>query len=220
VPAIVDHAERRRHICDITAQIISRSGVEGVTIRSVAQKANWSTTRISHYFKTKQELLQQTFREFALRSLAQGEQAFESSASLQAAFEIFLPLDDERRLSWQVWLAFWGTAASDGTLLREQVLRGRQMRALIERLLIAKLGARRRGLDWDFASEHLLTVIVGIATQGVFDPARWTPRKQRRHLASELSALAAAAEPRAERGEPAGELVYMKQLLYKKRSQS
>jgi AcrR family transcriptional regulator len=192
MPAIVDHDERRRAICHITAQLIARAGVEGVTIRSVAREANWSTKRVSHYFKTKRDLLLHTFREFSLRSLAEGEAAVRSSKKLQSTFEALLPLDEERRLNWQVWLAFWGMIASDVEFLGEQVLRGRQMRSLIQRLLIAKLGNGRSNADWEFASERVLTIIVGIATQGTFDPERWTAQKQRRHLSAALASVVVA----------------------------
>jgi AcrR family transcriptional regulator len=199
MPAIIDHAQRRREICDIAARLIARAGVEGVTIREVAREAGWSTNRVVHYFSSKHEMLLVTFREFSLRSLVQGEEALRSSCSLPSALEALLPLDAERCLSWQVWLAFWGMTASNPDFLAEQITRGRQVLDLIERLLIDRLGAVKPGLDWAFESERVLTLIVGIATQGVFDPDRWSAEKQRRHLAYELDSLIEATECRPSR---------------------
>lgn len=183
----VDHDERRRQVCEIAARIIARDGVEGITVRNVAREAKCSTQIVSHYFRDKRELLRLTFSEFARRSLERGEAALGSGEGLQQALEQLLPLDDERRRSWRVWLAFWGAIASDPEFLEEQVARSRQNAALVRRLLIARLGDRApRDTDWTFESERIVTLLVGIATQSLFDPGRWTPAKQRRHLAKEL----------------------------------
>ncbi len=188
MPAIIDHDERRRFVCDIAARLISRAGVEGVTVRDVAAEAGCSTRIVSHYFSNKRALLLLTFREFAQRSLEEGEAALAAGSSIESCLEALLPIDEPRRLNWQVWLAFWGMTANDPEFLAEQVERGRQMRDLIARLLADRLGKPPAGSqNWDIAAEHLLTVIVGIATQGTFDPAHWTPARQRTHLGAALA---------------------------------
>ncbi len=190
MPAIIDHDERRRFVCDIAARLISRAGVEGVTVRDVAAEAGCSTRIVSHYFRNKRELLLLTFREFAQRSLDEGEAALAAGASLESCLEALLPLDEPRRLNWQVWLAFWGMTANDPAFLAEQVERGRQMRDHIARLLADRMGAPPKGSDdWGMAAEFLLTVIVGIATQGTFDSGHWTAARQRAHLGAALARL-------------------------------
>jgi hypothetical protein len=42
-------------------------------------------------------------------------------------------------------------------------------------------------MDCTFESERIVTLIVGIATQSLFDPRKWVADKQRAHLAKELS---------------------------------
>jgi AcrR family transcriptional regulator len=184
---MIDHVERRREVCEIAAKIISRSGVEGITFRNVAREANCSTRIVSHYFKNRRDLLLMTFREFSNRSLEEGEDAIKSGVDLQVALERLLPLDRQRRLNWQVWLAFWGTIASDSEFIAEQRTRSRQIAALIERLLVMALGATAPpDIDLTFESERIVTLIVGIATQSLFDPRKWVADKQRAHLAKEL----------------------------------
>jgi AcrR family transcriptional regulator len=184
---MIDHVERRREVCEIAANIISRNGVEGITFRNVAREANCSTRIVSHYFRNRRDLLLMTFREFSNRSLEEGEDAINSGVDLQVALERLLPLDRQRRLNWQVWLAFWGTIASDSEFIVEQRTRSRQIAALIERLLVRALGAAAPpDMDWTFESERIVTLIVGIATQSLFDPRKWVAEKQRAHLAKEL----------------------------------
>lgn len=190
MPAIIDHEKRRRYVCDIAARLISRAGVEAVTIRDVAAEAGCSTRIVSHYFRSKRELLLLTFREFSQRSLDEGEAALASGADVQNCLEALLPLDEMRRLNWQVWLAFWGMTANDSEFLIEQVKRSREMRELIARLLSSRLGAPPKGSpNWDFGAAHVLTVIVGVATQGTFDPQHWTAERQCDHLRHALATL-------------------------------
>ncbi|MFA7585490.1 MAG: TetR/AcrR family transcriptional regulator [Novosphingobium sp.] len=190
MPVSIDHDERRRYVCDIAARLISRAGVEGVTVRDVAAEAGCSTRIISHYFRNKRELLLLTFSEFSQRSLNEGEAALASGADLQSCLEALLPLDEKRRLSWQVWLAFWGKTANDPEFLAEQVKRGRQISELIARLFAHRCKTHPDApANWDFIAEHVLTVIVGIATQGTFDPQHWTADLQRTHLRHALNAL-------------------------------
>ena len=187
---MADHVERRRQVCEIAANIIARKGVEGITFRNVAREANCSMRIVSHYFKNKRDLLLQTFREFSNRSLEEGEEAINSGLDLRSALERLLPMDRQRRLNWQVWLAFWGTIASDREFIAEQRLRSRQIAELIERMLVRTVGATATpGMDWKFESERIVTLIVGVATQSLFDPRKWTPDKQREHLVKELRAI-------------------------------
>ena len=184
---MADHVERRREVCEIVARIIARNGVERISFRNVAREANCSMRIVSHYFKNKRDLLLQTFREFSNRSLEEGEKAINSGVDLRSALERLLPLDRQRRLNWQVWLAFWGTIASDREFIAEQRLRSRQIAALTKRLLVRTLGATARpDMDWTFESERIVTLIVGVATQSLFDPRKWTADKQREHLVKAL----------------------------------
>jgi hypothetical protein len=62
------------------------------------------------------------------------------------------------------------------------------MRSVIERSLIVE-GRDLPPEELRFRADHLLTTIVGIATQSIFDPAQWHADRQRRHLRAELAAL-------------------------------
>lgn len=57
MPRHVDHEVRRREIVDATMKVLSRSGTRGLSLRAVAAEMGGSTTLITHYFPTQQELL-------------------------------------------------------------------------------------------------------------------------------------------------------------------
>lgn len=174
----------------MVARLIARAGLAAVTVRDVAAEAGCSTRVVSHYFKNKRELLLFTFREYSQRSLDECEAALTSGMDIALCLERMLPVDENGRLQWMVWLAFWGMVTDDEAFMAEQVKRGRQIREVIARLLEARHGKPPEGEeDWSFAAEQVVTTLVGIATQGTFDHEYWTPELQRRHLRHALAHL-------------------------------
>ena len=57
MPRQVDHEDRRREIVDATVQVLAARGVRGLTFRAVAEEMGGSSTLITHYFPTRQALL-------------------------------------------------------------------------------------------------------------------------------------------------------------------
>ena len=192
MPAIIDHDERRREVCDIAARLIARSGIEGVTVRDVASEANCSTRIVSHYFKNKRELMLLTYREYSHRNLLMAETALNDGKGLLGTLQTLLPLDECGRLNWQIWIAFWGKTSSDPEFVEAQVERGRQVHELIKRALEQELGNDvPEAFDWDHEADRLLTVLVGIATLATFDPEIWPLERQTKMLAEEIEIVSA-----------------------------
>ena len=209
MPRVVDAEQRRAELVDMTAREIARVGLERVTLRDVARVGGWTTGIVSHYFADKLDLLLATFRSRADIAAARAGRLVAAGATpLQAFVDAVLPLDDERLLNWQVWLAFWGAAVGDEALSAAQRDRhGRFHADLVRALTVERAGGRLRpGLDLRHEALRLITVLDGIAVQVVFEPERWPARKQRRmvdeHLAS-LRPQAASARPDADAHRPA-----------------
>lgn len=57
MPRYVDHEDRRAQIVEATLEILADRGPRGLTFRAVAAKLGGSSTLITHYFATRQELL-------------------------------------------------------------------------------------------------------------------------------------------------------------------
>jgi AcrR family transcriptional regulator len=198
VPKYVDHNARRQLVTDIAAEIVAARGVEALTVRGVAAATGFSTAVVSHYFADKRDLLRSTFRAAANRSTARFESAAAADRrSVVSCLEALLPLDAHSRRDWRLFVAFWGTAASDAELADEQRDRVRSARVRIEKLLAAQptggYGDTRNRAD----ARALLTLVQGIATQAVFDPDDWTPRRQSDQLRAGVAALMPAQADRA-----------------------
>ncbi|MFF7632863.1 TetR/AcrR family transcriptional regulator [Kitasatospora sp. NPDC008050] len=112
MPRQVDHEERRRRIAEAVCLLADEHGLEGVTLRDVAARAQVSMGAVQRCFRNKEEMLGFTLgnigeritervRARLVRSPAQSA----ATALGHAATEVAL-LRDEHRAEARVWLAF------------------------------------------------------------------------------------------------------------------
>ncbi|MEW2400788.1 TetR family transcriptional regulator C-terminal domain-containing protein [Streptomyces sp. NPDC046862] len=117
MPRQVDHAGRRRLIAEAVCHLADERGLEGVTLRDVAARAQVSMGAVQRCFRTKEEMLV-----FALGHVSEriservqarldGSPAQSAGTALgHAATEISL-LREDHRAEARVWLAFVAQAA-------------------------------------------------------------------------------------------------------------
>ncbi|MDO0910560.1 TetR family transcriptional regulator C-terminal domain-containing protein [Streptomyces sp. DT2A-34] len=124
MPRQVDHGSRRRLIAEAVCHLAEEHGLEGVTIRDVAARAQVSLGAVQRCFRTKEEMLvfalghiseriSERVQARLLRSPAQSA----GTALGHAATEISL-LREEHRAEARVWLAFVAQAAVSEALAR------------------------------------------------------------------------------------------------------
>ncbi|MFJ5549458.1 TetR/AcrR family transcriptional regulator [Streptomyces sp. NPDC093225] len=117
MPKQVDHEARRQVIAEAVCRLADESGLEGVTLRDVAARAQVSMGAVQRCFRTKEEMLvfalayvgervADRVRTRLLRSPAQSA----GTALGHAATEVSL-LRAEHRAEARVWLAFLAQAA-------------------------------------------------------------------------------------------------------------
>jgi AcrR family transcriptional regulator len=109
VPKLVDHDQRRAELARAVWTVIGRHGIEGATVRRVAEEAGVSIGGLRHYFDSQQGLLR-----FAAEAVATGVSArvaehlradLDGVTRARLILAEFLPLDEERRVEVDVWLA-------------------------------------------------------------------------------------------------------------------
>lgn len=195
-----NHSSRRSEVALAVARVIRASGIEGVTVRSVAAEAGHSTAIVSHYFRDKKEMMLFVYRHAAARmgkKLSQIRQA--PDTTLADMLMGILPADNDRRLDWAVYLAFWGKCISEKGFAEEQ----RRMLDYFRNDIVAQM-QRTPGIAPTGALEcharELVTFILGLSAQAMFDPASWPVRAQRDALLKELrrNGLVGAGETSAE----------------------
>ncbi|KOG55306.1 TetR family transcriptional regulator, partial [Streptomyces varsoviensis] len=112
MPKQVDHVNRRRLIAEAVCRLTDERGLEGVTLRDVATRAQVSMGAVQRCFRTKEEMLvfalghiseriNERVKARTVRSPAQSA----GTALGHAATEIAL-LREDHRAEARVWLAF------------------------------------------------------------------------------------------------------------------
>jgi AcrR family transcriptional regulator len=196
VPRTVDHVERRESVARAARAVIARDGLDGASVRRVADELGSSTTAVTHYFASREELMAaaigDAYRAAAERMAARADATAGSPlATLAATLEETLPLDAERRDEARVWLAFWAGAAVGDRLREVQRAGYATWRDLVARLLreAARAGELRDGVDPRSEGERLLLLVDGLTLQATLEPERLPPRRQQALLRAELERL-------------------------------
>ncbi|MDT0341625.1 TetR/AcrR family transcriptional regulator [Streptomyces litchfieldiae] len=124
MPRHVDHVSRRRLIAEAVCQLADEHGLEGVTLRDVAARAQVSMGAVQRCFRTKEEMLVfalghigERISERVQARLVRSPAQSAGTALGHAATEISL-LGEEHRAEARVWLAFVAQAAVSEALAR------------------------------------------------------------------------------------------------------
>jgi AcrR family transcriptional regulator len=200
MPIRVDHQARRASVTETAADIVVSAGPEALTVRAVAAAAGCSTMVVSHYFDDKRDLVRSVYRAAAARNRARLTAATsKDGTTVVTALESLLPLDEPRRRDWMITCIFWGVAVADPDLAAEQAERVRtavpRIVALLHRLSPSAMTAAQRSA----LARRLLTLVMGISTQAIFDPSYWTKARQRAALREGVTAILKSSSASRER---------------------
>lgn len=138
MPKVVDHELRRAEIVAAATEVIAASGIEGATMRAIAERAGCTTGRLTHYFSGRNEILTAALRRAhanAGHRMAAAARTRTGAAALRAVLLEALPLDAPRQQEWRVWLAFWGQAVTDRELRAENARRYAEWRRMLGTLI-------------------------------------------------------------------------------------
>lgn len=193
MPARGDHEQRRQQVARIAADLVAAGGLAAATHRRIAEAAGCSTTVVSHYFTDKRDLVTATYREVGDRVAARVEVARSSEDVLVAILEALLPLDEDRTRDWRLLFTFLGLAATDAELTAEQRDRAAAARAQIETALADDKQAGRipPAADVPASARSLLSFVLGMGMQALFDPAEWPAERMRTALADAVAQIRA-----------------------------
>ena len=119
MPKIVDHDQRRLELVDATWRIIARLGMEGATMREIAEEAGFANGALKPYFPTKDLLLTSAFGHVFNRTnqrIAAMTKGLSGVAALRAFCAEVLPLDEERVNEARIVIPFWQKALNDADM--------------------------------------------------------------------------------------------------------
>ena len=192
MPVFVDHEERRRQVVAVASRLIAEAGLDAVTVRDVAEAAECSTAIVSHYFHNKKELLFLTYQASIDRATVRCDSALGPEGDdLKGFLSEIMPLDEERLIEWKIWLAFWAKAVADPEIAEAQKTCVRRTRHNITKVLntLQSRGALASDLDPAQEVRRILTLIMGMAVQVMFDPEDWPIARRHALIDFELRRL-------------------------------
>ncbi|MEM9609521.1 MAG: TetR/AcrR family transcriptional regulator [Actinomycetota bacterium] len=181
MPKIVDRDEKRREIIEAAVATIADRGLDGATLKLIADRAGATTGTIGHYFLDKDELLVATLGYLSEQLLGPG--ATDRNVVIDD-LELQLPLDDATRQLWRVWLAYCGAAPTSQRLLAAYD----DFYARIEASVAAHL--RNRAIpDAETVAGAVVAAVDGIGLCATVAPRLWPPERQETVLRSIVSGL-------------------------------
>jgi AcrR family transcriptional regulator len=198
VPKVVDHEGRRAELAVALWRVALRDGFDAVTVRSVAEESDWSAGALRHYFPDKSGMVMFAV-DFVVEAVRRRIGAANVTAGslsprvVQAHLEQLLPLDDERRLESEVWLALVALAHRDPAAAQRRAEVDELVRGAVESAVAAleELGAL--GAERTRAAEtvRLHALLDGMVVQLLARPPRLSPQQARKILARHLAELRA-----------------------------
>lgn len=175
MPKQVNHEERRQIIAEATWEMIMKKGIEGTTVRAIANEANLSLGSLRHYFSSQEELLSYSMELVKERVTERLEKKFAQDIPMDELLVHFsleiIPLDDQSRLEMTVWFHFMANVqfrhkfeGDDGILQALQ-----QLLSVLE-----AHGRLKPGIELQEEIETLYALVDGLAIHCLFTPVRLT----------------------------------------------
>jgi len=194
MPKIVDHDARREKVAEATWKVLSERGIEATSIREIAKETGYTTGMLVHYFKNKDELLLYAIRLASMRMGARMWKKGEESTGGEVLKNVLLsalPIDEERRLEWQIWVIFWCKSLTNSLMAEEQRRWYVEYRSLVRGIIVDGQRNRYYRSDVDAAREadSIIAFVDGIGMQATLDSQRFPAEYQTALLDQRIACL-------------------------------
>ncbi|MGW2092309.1 TetR/AcrR family transcriptional regulator [Promicromonospora sukumoe] len=184
-------AETAARLSAAVWDVLAERGIEGVSVRAVADVAQCTTGLIMHHFGSRAAMLVHARRLMFGRTTERANAAeagrVEPVERLTGVLEGALPLDNERAAEVRVWLGFAAAAVGDAQLAAVHAEGNRDWVGRITRLVAACAPGIDDEARYQVAALRLVALTDGLATLSVLDPATYTPGKQVAALAGAVA---------------------------------
>lgn len=199
MPKLIDHESRREEIAAAAWRVIVREGVGGASVRTVAAEAGLSVGSLRHVFASQSQLLSFAMQLVIDRAGERVRELPSRESPLESAEDIareLLPLDEERRLEMEVYLAVFSAAGSDPGLQETKVSAWKRVRTACRLVIDQTVGngssdSTQRTQRFETEVSLLHAVIDGLASHLVWQPAELSAEDARRALVDHLQQMQA-----------------------------
>lgn len=183
MPKEVDHDERRVELLEAVWRVIARHGIEGTTIRGIAEETGWSTGVLSHYFADKDDIIASALRLVYERTATRWDAKLDGLTGVCALYELVLdnlPLDSEREMETRLLMNYWGLMIRGGDDTPRAQRRGPLLIDRLTRLIREgqEAGEIRTEQEPKEIAERLLALIDGFSLHHLLNPGRLSRKRQ------------------------------------------
>lgn len=191
-----NHEDRRGDVAEAVWRVLATDGFNGLTIRAIARQLHATTGVVTHYFRSKHEIVSYALDLLEKRSTARPRRsAPDGLPALRSVVMDMLPLDAESATANRVWLSSWDHALADPQFQQEHA---RRYADGVERLAGLILTAQERDElppgDARSMATELHSFALGMIVQTILDPAAYSTDRQIELLDGYLGRLARTPE--------------------------
>ncbi|MEV0972432.1 TetR/AcrR family transcriptional regulator [Microtetraspora glauca] len=164
-------------IAECTCRVVSEEGLEGVTLRRVAEELGCTTGLVTHYFPAKEDLLEAALRSAyaELARLVEGGGPLSCLDDWVDRFVDILPTDETRRRFWRVLVAFQAAAMNSERLAEVQRHYADHHKPWLRRLVRRALPDAAAPDSVDSVTEALWVLADGVGIAAAVNPEHLPP---------------------------------------------
>jgi TetR/AcrR family transcriptional repressor of bet genes len=126
MPKVGMESMRRQQLIDATIDVVAEVGLKGATINLISKRAGMSSGIISHYFGSKQALIEASVR-YLLSQLKIEYSPDNPYDRLMKIVDLNFSGVQKADASTKIWLSFWGQSMHDPNLYRLQEINKRRL---------------------------------------------------------------------------------------------
>lgn len=183
-PVGLREAERRAQVLHAARLCIVSLGYERATMRDIAETAGVSTGTVVHYFGDKEKVLEAALlgkiqeTGIAFRAALEGAQT--AWDRLERLVDASLPINDEVRDEWRLWLTFWGEATRNERFRAVSERQHRRWTRFLARILRDGVSTGEFApLDSETIAAQIAALIDGFAVQATLGNPTVSPVRMR-----------------------------------------
>lgn len=196
MPKIVDHEKRKVKIAEATWKVIVEEGIEKATVRKIAQASGLSVGALRYYFSSQTKLLhfsmelvsERVTERIKGRKMSKGQDPLDF---LKEGVCQVLPVDEERKIEMEVWLAFSAKVLIDKTFRDLSTKVYKDMHEGFRNVIYAlqKFELAIDDLDPELEANRLHAIVDGMAMHHLLNPEQFSKEDIIKTLTYHLQSL-------------------------------
>jgi len=180
----------RERILAAATRLIAEHGIDGMTMRRIADATGLSTGTVNYHFRNKRGIVIAALEHVYRVPNDAGAASGSTADRLRALTRGFILDSDGRRDWWRFWIDYSAHASRDTELQQHQSARFDAQLRFFERVISDERGESTAANHASDSAATLLSLAYGLAVRQTFQPGTETVDEARRTLDAEIRRIA------------------------------